>query len=112
MVRAISCKVLFFLSTTPFCCGVLGQEKSWDMPILNKTPYELWKNKKPNISYFHHFGCICYVLNTKEHLGKFDSKAEKCILLGYSECSKRYSIFNKATLVVEESIHVRFDDKL
>src|ERR1044072_7979031 len=81
-------------------------------PILNKTPYELWKNKKPNISYFHPFGCICYVLNTKDHLGKFDSKAQKCILLGYSERSKGYRIYNKDSQIVEESIHVRFDDKL
>src|SRR5580765_6578522 len=81
-------------------------------PILNKTPYELWKNKKPNISYFYPFGCICYVLNTKEHLGKFDSMAQKCILLGYSERSKGYKIYNKETLIVEETIHVRFDDKL
>ena len=28
-------------------------------PILNKTPYELWKKVKPNISYFHPFGCVC-----------------------------------------------------
>src|ERR1044072_3714968 len=81
-------------------------------PILNKTPYELWKNKKPNISYFHPFGCTCFVLNTKDHLGKFDSKAQKCILLGYSECSKGYRIYNKDSEIVEESIHVRFDDKL
>src|ERR1044072_1667541 len=81
-------------------------------PILNKTLYELWKNKKPNISYFNPFGCICYVLNTKDHLGKFDSKAQKCILLRYSERSKGYRIYNKETLIVEESIHVRFDDKL
>ena len=26
-------------------------------PILEKTPYALWKNRKPNISYFHPFGC-------------------------------------------------------
>src|ERR1044072_3314296 len=81
-------------------------------PILNKNPYELWKNKKPNISYFHPFGCICYVLNTKDHLGKFDSKAQKCILLGYSERSKGYRIYNKESQSVEESIHVRFDNKL
>ena len=46
--------------------------------ILEKTPYELWKNRKPNISYFHPFGCTCFILNTKDHLNKFDSKAQKC----------------------------------
>src|SRR4051812_46266816 len=81
-------------------------------PILNKTPYELWKKRKPNISYFHHFGCICYILNTKYHLNKFDSKAHKCFLLGYFECSKGYRVYNTETLVVEESINIRFDDKL
>ena len=46
-------------------------------PILEKTPYELWKNRKPNISYFHPFGCTCFILNTKNYLNKFDSKAQK-----------------------------------
>src|SRR3954467_3824221 len=81
-------------------------------PILNKTPYELWKNKKPNISYFHPFGCVCFILNTKDHLGKFDSKAQKCFLLGYFERSKGYRVYNTETLIVEESINIRFDDNL
>src|SRR3954471_12844992 len=81
-------------------------------PILNKTPYELWKNKKPNISYFHPFGCVCFSLNSRYHLGKFDSKAQKCFLLGYSERSKGYRVYNTETLIVEESINIKFDDKL
>src|SRR3954467_6906494 len=80
--------------------------------ILNKTPYELWKNKNPNISYFHPFGCVCFILNTKDHLHKFDSKAHKCFLLGYSERSKGYKVYNTETLIVEESINIIFDDKL
>src|SRR3954467_14435507 len=80
--------------------------------ILNKTPYELWKNRKPNISYFHPFGCVCYILNIKDHLHKFDSKAHKCFLLGYSERSKGYRVYNTETLIVEELINIRFDDKL
>ena len=31
--------------------------------ILKRTPYELWKGKLPNISYFHAFGCKCFVHN-------------------------------------------------
>ena len=41
---------------------------------LNKTPYELWKHRKPNIGYFKVFGCKCFILNTKNNLGKFDAK--------------------------------------
>ena len=29
----------------------------------NKTSYEIWKGKKPNLSHFHVFGCTCYILN-------------------------------------------------
>jgi hypothetical protein len=88
------------------------QNKISIRPILNKTPYELWKNSKPNISYFHPFGCTCYILNTKEYMNKFHSKAQKCIMLGYSERSKGYKVCNTETQIIEESIHVRFDDKL
>ncbi|RVW95452.1 hypothetical protein CK203_028682 [Vitis vinifera] len=76
--------------------------------ILKKTPYELWKNKKPNISYFKVFGCKCFILNTKDNLGKFDAKSDVGIFLGYSTSSKAFRVFNKRTMVVEESIHVIF----
>ncbi|XP_057975241.1 uncharacterized protein LOC131162650, partial [Malania oleifera] len=79
-------------------------------PSINKTPYELWNNHKPNISYFHVFGCKCFVLRDNEHLGKFDSKSDEGIFLGYALNSKAYRVFNKRTLAVIESIHVVFDD--
>ena len=56
--------------------------------ILGKTPYELWKNRKSNISHFHPFGCESFMLNIKENLGKLDFKAQKCLFLGYSKFSK------------------------
>ncbi|KAK2396143.1 putative mitochondrial protein [Trifolium repens] len=80
-------------------------------PILNKTTYELFKGRKPNISYFHQFGCTCYILNNKVYLKKFDARACKGIFIGYSEHSKAYIVYNYETNTVEESIHVRFDDK-
>ena len=78
--------------------------------ILKKTPYELFRERKPNISYFHPFGCKCFVLNNgKDNLGKFDAKIDS-IFLGYYLTSKAFRVFNKRTLVVEESIHVIFDE--
>jgi len=80
-------------------------------PMLNKTAYELFKGRKPNISYFHQFGCTCYILNNKVYLKKFDAKAQKGIFLDYSERSKAYKLYNSETHFVEESMHVKFDDK-
>ncbi len=43
---------------------------------LDKTSYELWKGRKPNIAFFKVFGCKCFILNTKDNLGKFDAKSD------------------------------------
>ena len=95
----------FWVEVVNISCYVLNRVLL--RPILNKTPYKLWKNKKLNISYFKVFGCKCFILNTKYNLGKFDAKSDVGIFLGYSTSSKAFS-FNKRTMVVEESIHVIF----
>ncbi|KAK9114554.1 hypothetical protein Syun_021351 [Stephania yunnanensis] len=77
---------------------------------VKKTPYELWKGRKPNISYFKVFGCTCYVLNDKDQLDKFDPKSKVCTFLGYSMHIKAYRVFNRSTKTIEESIHVKFDE--
>ncbi|KAH9744421.1 Integrase catalytic domain-containing protein [Citrus sinensis] len=45
-----------------------------------------------------------------DNLGKFDPKSDVGIFLGYSNSSKAYRVYNKKTLVVEESMHVTFDE--
>jgi len=80
------------------------------IPILKKTPCELYKGRKPNISHLRVFGCKCFVLNNgKESLGKFDAKADEAIFLGYSLHSKAYRMINRRTLCVEEFVHVVCD---
>jgi len=71
--------------------------------ILKKTLYELWNGQKPNISYFHPFGCQCFILNTEANLGKFDFEYDNRIFLGYSKTSKAYKVYNSRTLIVEKS---------
>ncbi|KAL1224827.1 Retrovirus-related Pol polyprotein from transposon TNT 1-94 [Cardamine amara subsp. amara] len=61
----------------------------------NMTPYELWEGKTPTLSYFHTFGCTCYILNDKDQLGKFDAKSDEGIFLGYSGSSTASRVFNK-----------------
>ena len=78
---------------------------------MKKTPYELYKGRKPNISHLIVFCCKCFILNNgKDSLGKFDAKADEAIFLGYSLHSKAYRVFNKRTLSVEESVHVVCDE--
>ena len=66
-----------------------------------------------SISYFHPFGTKCYILNNgKDQLAKFDARSDEGIFLRYALTSKAYRIFNKRTLVVEESIHIGTFDNL
>lgn len=100
----------FWAEAVNTACSV--QNRVLIRPMIEKTPYELWRGRRPNIAYFHPFGCECYVLNTKDQFGKFDSKVDKGIFLGYFDTSKAYRVFNTRTLVVEESMHVKFNDGL
>jgi len=80
-------------------------------PILKKTPYDLFNGRNPNICHLRVFGCNCFVLNNgKENLGKFDEKADHGIFIGYSLNSHAYRIYNKRLMIVEESVHVVFDE--
>ncbi|KAK8933646.1 hypothetical protein KSP39_PZI015791 [Platanthera zijinensis] len=75
------------------------------------TPYEIVKGRKPNLSYFRIFGCKCYILNNgKSYLTKFADKSQDGIFVGYSTNSKAYRVFNLITQVVEESVHVVFNE--
>ncbi|KAJ9560455.1 hypothetical protein OSB04_005615 [Centaurea solstitialis] len=75
-----------------------------------KTPYELFKNKKPFIGFFVPFGCPCTILNTKTHLGKFESKADDGFFVGYSTQSKAVRVFNAISRTIEESDNVKFNE--
>nr|GFB36975.1 hypothetical protein [Tanacetum cinerariifolium] len=42
---------------------------------FNKTPYELINGRKPDISFLHVFGALCYPKNDHEDIGKVGAKA-------------------------------------
>ncbi|XP_075515303.1 uncharacterized protein LOC142549942 [Primulina tabacum] len=74
------------------------------------TSYEIIMGKKPNLKYFYVFGCVCYTLNDRDQLAKFDSKSDKRLFLGYATYSRAYRMFNLRTRTIMESINVVFDD--
>ncbi|XP_022890228.1 uncharacterized protein LOC111405526 [Olea europaea var. sylvestris] len=78
--------------------------------LHDKTPYEIWKGKKPTVKYFREFGSKCYILRDRENLDKFDSKSDDGIFLGYSKNSRAYRVHNLCTQSVLESINVVIDD--
>ncbi|GJS00942.1 retrovirus-related pol polyprotein from transposon TNT 1-94 [Tanacetum coccineum] len=76
----------------------------------NKTPYELFHGRTPTLSFMRPFGCPVTILNTIDHLGKFDGKADEGFFVGYSLNSKAFRVFNSRTRIVEENLHIRFSE--
>nr|GEY84609.1 ribonuclease H-like domain-containing protein [Tanacetum cinerariifolium] len=74
----------------------------------NKTPYELLHGRLPSIGFMRPFGCPVTILNTLDHLGKFQGKVNKGFLVGYSVCSKAFRVFNSRTHIVQKTLHVNF----
>lgn len=73
-----------------------------------KTPYELWKNKKPNVSHLKIFGSPAMVHIPKQKRLKWDKKAVKHILVGYCETTKGYRLYNPNTrkIVISRDVTV------
>ncbi|GJS08594.1 putative ribonuclease H-like domain-containing protein [Tanacetum coccineum] len=56
------------------------------------------------------FGCPVTILNTIDHLDKFDGKADEGFFVGYSTNSKAFRVFNSRTRIVEENLHAKFSE--
>ncbi|GJV67071.1 putative ribonuclease H-like domain-containing protein [Tanacetum coccineum] len=76
----------------------------------NKTSYELLLGRKPALSFMRPFGCPVTILNSIDHLGKFDGKADEGFFVGYSTNSKAFRVSNSRTRIVEENLHVQFSE--
>nr|GEV81370.1 ribonuclease H-like domain-containing protein [Tanacetum cinerariifolium] len=71
----------------------------------NKTLYELFHGRTLAIRFLRPFGCPVTILNTIDHLGKFDGKADEGFFVGYSLNSKAFRVFNSRTRILEENLH-------
>ncbi|GJR68906.1 putative ribonuclease H-like domain-containing protein [Tanacetum coccineum] len=74
----------------------------------NKTLYKLFNGRPPIISFMRPFRCLVTILNTLDHLGKFDGKADEGFFVGYSVNSKAFRVFSSRTRIVEETLHITF----
>nr|GEV16811.1 hypothetical protein [Tanacetum cinerariifolium] len=76
----------------------------------NKMPYELLHRRTPSIGFMRPFGCPVTILNTLDTLGKFEGKVDEGFLVGYSVNSKAFRVFNSRTRIVQETLHVNFQE--
>nr|GFB11791.1 retrovirus-related Pol polyprotein from transposon TNT 1-94 [Tanacetum cinerariifolium] len=77
---------------------------------FKKTPYELINGRKPDISFLHVFGALCYPKNDREDIGKLGAKGDMGFFIGYSADSCAYKIYNRRIKKIMETMNVSFDD--
>ncbi|GKB63260.1 ribonuclease H-like domain-containing protein [Tanacetum coccineum] len=56
--------------------------------------------EKPTLSFMRPFGCLVTILNTLDHLGKFDGKADEGFFVGYSTNSKAFRYHGKDYIIL------------
>ncbi|UYV67856.1 hypothetical protein LAZ67_5002259 [Cordylochernes scorpioides] len=76
----------------------------------DKTPFELWTNRKPSLKHLKRFGCKAFAYIPKIKRNKLDSKVIEGIFLGYDDRSKGYRILHD-TDNITISRSVKFLDK-
>lgn len=77
--------------------------------VMNMTPLEAWRGKKPYVSHLRIFGCIAYAL--VDLRTKLDDKSAKCVFIGYAAQSKAYRLYNPLTGKIIVSRNVVFDEE-
>ncbi|GJT34465.1 integrase, catalytic region, zinc finger, CCHC-type containing protein [Tanacetum coccineum] len=71
---------------------------------------QLLHERKPDLSYLHVFGALCYPNNDSKNLGKLQAKVDIGIFIRYEPKKKAYRIYNRRTQKIIETIHVDFDE--
>nr|GFB74653.1 retrovirus-related Pol polyprotein from transposon TNT 1-94 [Tanacetum cinerariifolium] len=104
-----SCAPLF-LWAEAIATACFTQNRSIIHRQFNKTPYELINGRKPDISFLHVFGALCYLKNDREDIGKLGAKGDIGFFIGYSVDSCAYRIYNRRTKKIMETMNVSFDE--
>ncbi|GJZ74072.1 retrovirus-related pol polyprotein from transposon TNT 1-94 [Tanacetum coccineum] len=89
------------------CCT---QNRSIIVKRHEKTSYNMFRGRSPDISYFYMFGCLVHIHNHKDHLGKFDKKTDDGFFRGYSPVAKAFRVFNIKRQEMKETVHVTFSE--
>jgi len=78
--------------------------------VKGMTPFEAWTGKKPNVKHLRIFGCAAYAHVPKDEQQKLDSKARKCVFLGYGTETKGYHLYDPKCPRVLYSQDVLFNE--
>ncbi|KAK2451463.1 putative mitochondrial protein [Trifolium repens] len=80
------------------------------LAVRDMTPEEAWSGRKPSVHHFRVFGCLAHVHVPDVHRKKLDGKSIKYVLLGVSEESKAYKLYEPVGKKIIVSRDVIFEE--
>ncbi|GJW13839.1 integrase, catalytic region, zinc finger, CCHC-type containing protein [Tanacetum coccineum] len=83
-----------FLWAEAIATACYTQNRSIIHRRFNKTPYELINGRKPDISFLHVFGTLCYPKNDRKDIGKLGAKGDIGFFIGYFATSCAYRVYS------------------
>lgn len=92
---------------------------NWTIYVLNQcptlavkdiTPEEAWSGVKPSVENVRVFGCVCHVHVPDVRRTKLEDKIFSCVLLGVSEESKGYRLYDPVGKKIVISKDVIFEE--
>lgn len=81
-------------------------------PNNEKAAYELWKGRPTLVKYVKIFGRKFFTKINDDLAGKFNSRIDEEIFLGYSTRSKAYKCYNNRLWKIVKSMDVNIDEEI
>ena len=81
------------------------------MEVKSKTLEEAWSGVKPLVEHFRVFRCMSHVHVLDNKRTKLDDKSLSCVLLGVSEGSKAYRLYDPTSqrIIISRNVVLKED---
>ena len=77
---------------------------------IKDIPFTRWFHRKPSLKHLKRYGCLAFVHVPSQKRDKFQPRAKKGVLVGYSSSTRGYRIWIPEEETIYESKHVIFDE--
>ena len=106
----ISAQFPLYLWAEAVYTAVYLHNRSPTVALKDKTPFECWYGKKPDVSELRVFGCVCYYHVPASLRQKLDPKSRKAVFVGYPLDTKGYKVYDPISQTFYRSRNVVFNE--
>lgn len=79
--------------------------------IKEGVPEGIWTGHTSNVKHLKIFGCVAYAHQPSQGRRKLDQRAHECIMVGYSNQTKGYRLWDPKRKKILQTNHVRLDEE-